>query len=215
KCKPVVVNNATWYNPIEPSLTYPNKIRMIHHGGATVSRNLENMIEMMRYLDDRFTLDLMLVVPEIASSKTKNYINHLKNIAINDPRIKFIPPVKSNDVVNFINRYDIGIILIPPVNFNYANGLPNKLFEFIQAKLAVATGPIPEVAQIVNTFSLGVVSEDFTAKKLADKLLAITDVELITLKKNSAKAATSLSAENNSILLNDIITEVLVRKIEA
>jgi glycosyltransferase involved in cell wall biosynthesis len=209
KCNPSILNNATWYNSIEPSLTYPRKIRMIHHGGATVSRNLENMIEMMAYFDDRFTLDLMLVVPEIASSKTKSYINHLKDIAKNDPRIKFIPPVKSNEVVNFVNRYDLGIILIPPVNFNYANGLPNKLFEFIQAKLAVATGPIPEVAQIVNEFNLGVVSEDFTAKKLAQKLSTLTDEELINFKRNSAKAATQLSAEKNSILLNEILVKVL------
>jgi glycosyltransferase involved in cell wall biosynthesis len=215
KCNPFIINNATWQNTLDYSLTDPKKIRMIHHGGATVSRNLENMIEMMKYLDDRFTLDLMLVVSEIASTKTKKYINHLKDVANNDPRIKFLPPVKSNEVVSFINRYDIGIILIPPVNFNYANGLPNKLFEFIQAKLAVATGPIPEVAEIVNNFNIGVVSEDFTPKNLSHKLSAITNTDLINFKKNSVKAAINLSAEKNSVRLNEVIIKVLDEKNEA
>ena len=29
--------------------------------------------------------------------------------------------------------FDVGVFLLEPVNFNYANALPNKLFEFVQA----------------------------------------------------------------------------------
>ncbi|MFM8912633.1 MAG: hypothetical protein ACKOE6_06935, partial [Flammeovirgaceae bacterium] len=61
-CDPIVINNAAWSNNV-PISEVTDSIRIIHHGGATVSRHLENMIEMMQYLDHRFTLDLMLVVP--------------------------------------------------------------------------------------------------------------------------------------------------------
>ncbi len=209
KCNPVVLNNATWYNPIKPSEILSDKIRLVHHGGATVSRQLEIMIEMMSLLDNRFTLDLMLIVPETASAKTRGYIDYLKDLANGDNRINFLPAVKSKEVIPFINRYDIGVILVPPINFNYANGLPNKLFEFIQAKLAVAIGPIPEIAEVVNQFDLGYVSKEFTAQSLASELKNISKEDLIRFKQNACKAAIDLSADKNSKLLNELVSSSL------
>lgn len=212
KCNPIVLNNATWHNPIPPTDVIPDKIRLIHHGGATVSRQLEIMIEMMSLLDNRFTLDLMLIVPDTASAKTKGYIDYLKGLAKGDDRINFVPAVKSKEVIPFINRYDMGVILVPPINFNYANGLPNKLFEFIQAKLAVAIGPIPEIAEVVNQFDLGYVSDEFTAQSLASKLKNISKEDLIRFKQNASKAAIELSADKNSKLLNELVSSSLNTK---
>ncbi len=105
--KPTIITNATWLSEINPSKTLENNIRLIHHGGSTPSRKLELMIEMMAYLDDRFTLDLMLIVPQLASAKTSNYINTLKQLAANDDRIRFLSPLRSNELVSFLNQYDI------------------------------------------------------------------------------------------------------------
>jgi hypothetical protein len=206
--RPIVITNANWYYDIQPSLV-SEKIRMIHHGGSTPSRKLELMIEMMKHLDNRFTLDLMLIVPPSASSKTKGYINHLKSLANGSKQIRFLPAIKSSEIVPFINQYDIGIFLLPPVNFNYANTLPNKLFDFIQARLAIAIGPTPEMAEIVNQYDIGVVSEDFTAEKLAERLNAITAEKLSYFKQQSRKAAIELSADNNKKLLLTIVKKIL------
>jgi glycosyltransferase involved in cell wall biosynthesis len=203
--EPEIITNATWYSEIEPSPVEENKIKLIHHGGSTPSRKLELMIEMMKYLDDRFTLDLMLIVPQMASSKTSNYINYLKQLASGDPRIRFLPPLKSEELVKFINRYDIGVFLLPPVNFNYANTLPNKLFDFIQARLAIAIGPTPEMAEIVNKYDIGVVSEDFTPIKLAIKLNSLTKEKLSAYKQKAAIAAEEFCAEKNEALFITII----------
>ncbi|MFM7488204.1 MAG: hypothetical protein ACKO13_14935, partial [Cytophagales bacterium] len=70
--KPSVITNANWFYDIQPS-PVTEKIRMIHHGGSTPSRKLELMIEMMKHLDERFTLDLMLIVPPSSSAKTRGY----------------------------------------------------------------------------------------------------------------------------------------------
>ena len=69
-----------------------------------------------------------------------------------------------------INKYDMGVFLLPPINFNYENTLPNKLFDFIQARLGIAIGPTPEMAEIVNHYKIGLVSEHFTAASLASRL---------------------------------------------
>ncbi|NOS92866.1 MAG: glycosyltransferase family 4 protein [Cyclobacteriaceae bacterium] len=202
---PVIMNNATWYSDIQPKPP-TEVIRIIHHGGSTPSRKLELMIEMMKYLDDRFSLDLMLIVPQLASSKTSGYIDYLKKLAEGDSRIVFRPALKSNELIPFLNNYDIGIFLLPPINFNYANTLPNKLFDFIQARLAIAIGPTPEMKEIVESYDIGLVSDDFTPQSLASKLKNISKEDLIRFKQNASKAAIELSADKNSKLLNELVS---------
>lgn len=201
---PTIITNATWYCDIQPSPT-KDTIRLIHHGGSTPSRKLELMIEMMKYLDDRFTLDLMLIVPQLASSKTSGYIDYLKKLASNDQRITFRPALKSDELIPFLNRYDIGVFLLPPINFNYANTLPNKLFDFIQARLAIAIGPTPEMKEIVENYKNGIVSNDFTPQDLARKLNSLTFEEVYQMKLRSGVAAEELNADKNKVKLLDII----------
>lgn len=207
--KPIVVTNANYYSNLAPTPVDEKKIRLIHHGAANPSRQLEIMIEMMNYLDDRFTLDLMLLTPTIANKKTRGYLDSLKNSIKDNPRIKIVPPVKSSEVVNFIHPYDMGIFLLPPINFNYANTLPNKLFDFIQARLAIGIGPTPEMASLVNRYDLGVVSGDFTPQSLAKKINALTVADLDSFKKNADNAALELSAEKNNVILNDLVSNLL------
>lgn len=206
---PQIITNATWHSAIRPTQNKSGKIRLIHHGGSTPSRKLELMIEMMTHLDDRFTLDLMLIVPQLASAQTANYINYLKGLSANDKRIQFLPPLKSEELVAFLNQYDVGVFLLPPINFNYANTLPNKLFDFIQARLAIAIGPTPEMEEIVNHYDIGVVSDDFTPKKLAEKLQLLTTEDIGLYKNKTEAAALDLTAEKNKEKLLSIISELL------
>jgi glycosyltransferase involved in cell wall biosynthesis len=187
--KPVIISNATRYVPVQPSPVTADRIRLVHHGIANPSRRLELMVEMMDRLDERFTLDLILMTSDYASGKTREYIRAFSEKASRNPRIKVLPPVKSDDVVHTINRYDIGVFLLPPVNFNYANTLPNKLFDFIQARLGIAIGPTPEMAAIVNTYGNGVVSEAFEPADLAARLSSLTAQDVIRFKQQSALAA--------------------------
>jgi len=207
--KPTVITNANNYYEVEPATVLENRIRLIHHGIATPSRRLELMIEAMAYLDQRFTLDMMLLTPGFASKKTRQYLDELRRRGESDSRIRIIPPVKSSDVVAAIRNYDMGIFLLPPVNFNYKNTLPNKLFDFIQARLGVAIGPTPEMAEIVRQYDIGVVADDFTAESLAKKLNQLTRADIEHFKKNASKAARELNAETNAVKLNKLISGIL------
>jgi len=203
--KPVVITNANHFHDLKPSPIQGNSIRLVHHGIATPSRKLEVMIDMMDYLDDRFTLDMYLLSSGFVSAKTKNYPAELRSRASKKPRVKILDPIKSELIVPTVNAYDIGVFLIPPINFNYENTLPNKLFDFIQARLAIAVGPTPEMAEIVNLYSIGVVSDDFSAKSLASKLSQLTTDDIIGYKKNTEAVARQLNAEENAKILIDVI----------
>lgn len=198
--RPAVVTNATNYHPLEPGITNPNRIRLVYHGIANPSRKIEIMIEMMEFLDERFTLDLILMTSDFAAKRTKRYIQNLHRIAGMNPGVTILPQLPSNEVVSFIHKYDIGVFLLPPINFNYANTLPNKLFEYIQARLGVAVGPTPEMAAIVRKYGIGLVADDFTPASLAEKLNALTEDDVKLFKQRSSLAARDLSAENNELI---------------
>jgi hypothetical protein len=206
---PVVIPNATNYFDLAPTPVTDGKIRLVHMGIANPSRRLELMMDMMEFLDDRFTLDLFLLTPGFASGKTKQYIEGLYRYSERNPRIKIHPPIKSVEIVTTINHFDIGVFLLPPINFNYENTLPNKLFDYIQARLGIAIGPTPEMAEIVNRYGNGVVSEDFTSKGLAEKLNRLTRKEIEDFKRQSGLAARDFNAEKNKEVLLKIVADAL------
>jgi hypothetical protein len=68
------------------------------------------------------------------------------------------------------------------------------------------------MAEIVNTYKIGVVSADFTPKSLAEKLNPITVEQLQTFKQNSTLAAEKLNAEENKKILIALLEKVLQEK---
>ncbi len=199
KISPIVVVNAPPYQRLNPSPIKSGKIRMVHHGAALRSRRLEVLIDLMTHLDSRFELDLMLMESDFS------YMRHMIERAANNPRIRFVPPVRMEDICSRINSYDLGVYILPPTNFNHEYSLPNKLFEYIQARLAVAVGPSPEMSRIVRRYELGVVSSSFNPSDLATELMKITDEKLMTFKEAAHAASKELSYESSAkILLNRV-----------
>ncbi|MFJ3449192.1 glycosyltransferase [Pseudomonas sichuanensis] len=180
--KPLVIHNAPVHQRLAPTPVEEGRIRLIHHGAAIRSRHLAVMIEMMGYLDQRFSLDFMLMDSDPA------YLLELREAAKGDSRIRFIPPVPMPEICQHLNGYDMGVFLLPPVNFNYEHALPNKFFEFVQACLGVAIGPSPEMANLLRAYECGVVADSFAARSLAASLQQL-DAEAVTAFKQASHAA--------------------------
>lgn len=205
--RPVTITNAAAFVPMAaPAMRGDGKVRLIHHGLAAPVRRIENMIEMMQHLDDRFSLDLMLVD---SGGESTAYLAHLRQLAAPDPRIRFRPPVSLDAIVRETTDYDVGLFLLEPTNFNYLHALPNKFFEFVQARLAIAIGPSPEMAALVRRFDLGVVASDFRPESLAASLNALGDEDLRRFRENAHAAARELSAETNRERLLELVGRVI------
>jgi len=101
------------------------------------------------------------------------------------------------EIAKNTNNYDIGLFLLSPDSFSYRMALPNKFFEFIQARLAVAIWPSPEMARLVKEYSCGIVSDDFSIESMAEKLNALSKEDIMAFKMNSHNAAGQLCAEKN------------------
>lgn len=187
--RPRVVWNAPDATLLDPApVAADGPLRLVHHGGAQRSRRLELMLQAMRALDDRFELHLVLM------GNDRDYLRELRREAADDPRIRFHDPVPMLELPRFLNRFDVGVFLLPPVNFNYRFALPNKLFEFVQARLAVAIGPSPEMARLVERHALGVIAEDFSPQAFARRLRSLDAPSVAQFKRNADAAAAELSS---------------------
>jgi len=200
--KPIVVDNAAPGRALAPQPTRSQPVRMLHHGHAMPTRQIDNMIRVMRGLDDRFQLDLMLV------PTFPRYLEKLKRMSRADARIRFLPPIPMEDIVPLSNAYDIGLYLLQPSSFNNLHALPNKFFVFIQARLAVAIGPSREMARIVREFDCGVIADDFEAESLARALNRLTSADIDRMKAGSDRAAQVHNAEANAEKLRAIVASV-------
>ncbi len=202
---PIVISNASNYFDIHASKT-GDKIKLIHHGLTLPTRKIENMIEMMKYVDNRYELYLMLV------NTNKTYYKKLQELASNQNNVHFIESVQTDEIVPFTAKFDIGLYILEPTNFNNANALPNKFFEFIQSRLAIAIGPSPEMASILKKEKNGVVANDFNPNTLAKQLNKLTVSDIDKMKENSNNLAQTLNAKVNMQLLHQEIEKLLVVK---
>lgn len=200
--KPVVVTNSPSYQDLKPSSNNPEVIRLVHHGFADPSRKIEELIELMALLDKRFTLDLILIPINL------NYFNYLKKLASKHASIFFINPLPLSSLISYLNRYDAGLYFFKPQSFNTYNCLPNKFFDFIQARLAVFTGPFPEMQRYIEKYQMGVVHKDFSRQTFAQTLNQLQPSDIALMKENTNKAALELSAEANEDQILSIINNL-------
>jgi len=199
-----LITNAPAEMHLEPSNVDGEKIKLIHHGLSMPDRYLELNIELMQYLEPRFKLYLMLMPNNI------KYLKKLKKLAQNfGDRISFLEPVPMRSISQFINQFDLGLLILPPSHFSYTYSLPNKFFEYIQAKLATVISPFPEMEKIINTYNCGIVNDNFRLESLAEKLNKLSITQIENLKKQALLASKDLNSEKNGELFLKLIKKLI------
>ncbi len=172
--------------------------KMVHHGLANPDRGLEGMIEIFETLDDRYSLDFYL-------KGSPKYIEKLKAMSSHSPRIRFCDPVPFEQINTMLSSYDIGLYLLQPTGMNTKFALPNKLFEFIQARLAVVTGPSPDMAAIIHKYECGFTADSFKPQDTAELLNKLSYEDIFNAKGKSHKAAQELCYEKQSEVLASLL----------
>lgn len=182
-----VVVNAPHHVELEPTpVQVP--LRLVHSGNAQRHR-LDVILEAMELVTAPMTLDLFLMPNDEA------YLAELGSRYAGSDRVRIHPPVAPHELPATLNAHDVGVYVLPPVSFNHLWALPNKVFDFVQGRLALVVGPSPEMAALVRRHHLGVVSDDFSAPALARALDALTEDDVRRFKTASHLAARELSAE--------------------
>jgi len=199
--RPTVVRNSTHWRQLSPSEADPSTIRMVHSGAAIHGRNLEAMIDATRELGSGYSLDLFLVEGGDGGA----YLRKLKARAGGLASIRFNPPVTPAELPGALNRFDVGVFWIPPTHTNARYTLPNKFFDFVQARLAIAVGPSIEMQQLVESKELGVVSDGFGVEECVASIRSLTPDAIASTKLRVDGASRELSFEHDGEVMRTII----------
>jgi len=183
-----VVTNAAPAIDRDPHAT-GTPIRLVHSGAGLANRGLALMVEAVARSTADVSLDLFL------TPNDPRFMLELAELCAASERCTLHPPVPYDELADTIARYDVGVFVLPPVNVNYRWALPNKLFDFVQARLGVIVGPTPDMAAIVREHGLGAVVDDFTAAALTRELDGLTTAKVDAWKAASHRSARALSAE--------------------
>lgn len=180
-----VVRNACAYAELEPgAVPERGPLRLVHHGSAIPDRGLEVLIDAATALGaERCSLDLYLVGDE-------RYRRRLAARCGANARV--LPPLPRERLIAVLNGYDVGLHVIPPCNRNHLLALPNKLFEFAQARLAVVVGPSPEMAAVVRDAGIGAIADGFGASDLVRAVQGLDRVRVAACKRAAHRAARAL-----------------------
>ena len=203
--RPRLMRNSAPFVDIEPSPMLPSApIRLVHSGMAVAARGLDKMVEAVKQLD-QFSLDLYLV----PAGDGGKFLSSLKASASDCRRISFHDPVKPSEIPVTLNSYDVGVYWIPPYSTNARLALPNKFFDFVQARLALAIGPSVEMANLVKKHKLGAVSEGFEVSDIIRSLKTLTKENVWEAKVAAHRAAKELSFDNEAETARQIMRELL------
>lgn len=187
-----VVMNAAPFAELPATPRTEATIRLVHSGNAMRSRGLEALVDAVEASSAPVTLDLLLMPNE------PDHLADLKRRTAASTRVTVLDPVPYDALVATLNTYDVGVHVLPPINYNNRWALPNKLFDYVQARLGVLVGPSPEMAAVVRERGLGAVTSDFTAPALTATLDALTRERVEAWRRASDTSAQALSAEAQS-----------------
>ncbi len=181
------VPNDKPFHELSPALAN-GPLKMIYQGGCKRARRIEEVLEVMMKVDpNRYTMDLMLMVYD------HEYLEELKEMVKDHNHINFIDAVPIHEIIPKCNAYDIGYFSAHGT-FNLENCLPNKFFEYIQARLCLITTPNPEMKDLIEEFELGFTSETYEPDSMVDLLNRLSPKEIENAKNNSHTHARQLSS---------------------
>lgn len=199
------VRNAAGYQELTPSPMVDGLIRLAHSGAAVPGRNLEGMIAAAISLGSGYTLDLYLVKARDGGK----YWDKLREQAKGSPNVVFHDAVPPTELAATLNQYDVGVFSLPPQTTNHKLMLPNKFFDFVQARLAVVFSPSPETSALIGQYDLGAITEDFSPESLAKAIKNLSRDDVRRFKENSHKAAGLLSSAEDEATEREILGGLL------
>jgi len=203
--RPRAVRNTGPYRELAPGEVADGRIKLVHSGGAVPGRNIEAMIEAVRMLDERFSLDMYLV----RARDGGKYLDSLRALIGDETRIVLHPPVRPTELVDTLHDYDVGIFSLPPLTPNHRLMLPNKIFDYVQARLGIVFNSAPETDRLILEHELGVVARDASAQALHDVLAPLTEQQVREFKQHADTAAKVLNSAEDSAVTRSVAAALL------
>lgn len=204
--KPVVVRNISPFREVVKKidriafgLPEDKSILILQGSGINIHRGAEEMVEAMNFVDNA----ILLIVGGGDVIETLKMMTDKLNL---NKKVFFLPKQPYDQLFNLTCISDIGLTLDKDTNINYRFSLPNKLFDYIQARVPVLASPLPELKKIITAYEIGDFIPSHDPAKIAKKVNEIlANQELMAKwKKNINFAASQLNWENEEQQLKNV-----------
>lgn len=152
-----------------------HEILFIYQGMISHGRGIEEILHLFAAVKNKHILF-------IGDGNAVKNIKHYQQKHLN---IHYLPMMPLNTLTAYTMGADIGIHLIEPNCLNHAYCLPNKLFEYMNAGIAVLVRNLPEMAAIIQKQDCGWLAPDNYHDMVA--FLEQLTLEEIRIKCENAK----------------------------
>ncbi len=201
---PVVVRSTPMYQemPFRPAREV---ITVLYHGLVCSMRGLEATIASVPLWRPEFRLI-------IRGPSTDAYRDSLRRLVAKHNvagRVDIEPPVLASQMVSTANRADIGYFVQEDASRHKRFALPNKLFEYIMAGLALCVGDLPEMALVVRRHDVGRLVPGTDPEHIAAVINSLSRHEIDAYKRKSLQAAKELCWEQESTIMLDAYRRAL------
>ena len=204
---PIVIHSYPAKTTIAPTRA-SEMLKAVHIGNTNSNRKLNRMIAAFESISN-VKLDVYVVDTDASVAA------ELRKKASGMVNVQILAPVRFEEILKTLARYDIGIFFSPPSTYNLDNALPNKVFEYVQARLAVVVSPLKEVSRLVRESGVGFVTEGFASSDLAELLGRLTPSTVEAAKASSNERASNWNAETFGEEFSSLILEVFKRSKES
>jgi glycosyltransferase involved in cell wall biosynthesis len=197
-----VVRNVPFKkDPILPVKTFdfiPKLDFVLYQGAINKGRGLEMLVDAFVYIND-FNCLIVGDGDIIDELRERVIIKKLEQ------KVTILGRVPFDDLYSITCQASLGVSIEENLGMNYYYALPNKLFDYIQARIPVLVSDFPEMRKIVEEYQIGETLISREPQKLAQQLTSIlTSKKRDLWKQNLEKAAGELNWENEKKKLIEI-----------
>ncbi len=154
-----VIRNLPYY---EENQNVTKEQTIIYQGALNVGRGLEQLITAMPHINANLQI--------VGSGDIENELKKLTQELQLTNKVFFLGRKSPNELKEITKRASLGVSLELPLGLNYTYALPNKLFDYIQARIPVLVSNLPEMKKIVNHYNVGRVLSQHNPKKIAEQI---------------------------------------------
>lgn len=201
--------HTTKSDRLRQHLGLSSKTRIVlYQGGLQPGRGLELLIAAAAYLHR----DIVIVMMGQDMLGTRSTLEaQVSNQDVAD-RVKIIPAVPYEELLQWTASADIGITPLPPsYSLNVRTSLPNKFFEYIMAGLPVLSSSVPAVMEVVKHYDVGCIMPSLAPQDVGDAINAMLEDQaaLLRMRENTVRAARECCWEQDSTRLISLYRKIL------
>ena len=200
--RPIVVRNFPHRKKTGISADPENRPKIILYQGAiNPSRGLDRVIPAMKHIPGA---ELWIAGK---GPKFEEYTALTKKLNLTN-RVKFLGRILPDELRGITAQADVGLSIEENNGLSYYYSLPNKVSDYIQAKVPVVVSGFPEMKKIVETYGVGQIIENHSEKEISEKISSVLKLGKEFYRASLEKAAAQLCWENEESRLLSLYQKV-------